>query len=152
MTCPECGSEQVAFRVPADLREYLPEETETAAICTVCLALDPGESAVEDPTTEGSTTGDSATEFEDSAAESPEFDQISVAFPGGDAGVVMALAVGLLDSLALYRSEISALLERVERAGTDPLLVLDRLETDPELDPHFDVDRRRTQAEQLLYG
>jgi hypothetical protein len=147
MTCPECGSEQVAFRVPADLRAYLPEETETAALCTVCLALDPGESATED-----STTGGSATESPDSVAESPDFGRISDAFPDGDAGVAMALAVGLFDSLALYRSEISALLERVERAGTDPLLVLDRLEADPELDPHFDVDRRRTQAEQLLYG
>ncbi|WP_135824918.1 DUF6276 family protein [Halorussus ruber] len=136
MTCPECGSEQVAFRVPADLREYLPEETESAAICTVCLALDPGESAVEDSATE----------------DSPDFGRLSDAFPGGDAGVAMALAVGLLDSLALYRSEIAALLERVERAGTDPLLVLDRLATDPELEPQFDVDRRRTQAEQLLYG
>ena len=144
MTCPECGSEQVAFRVPADLREYLPEETETAAICTVCLALDLGESALGD-----SVTDDSATES--SVAESPDFGRISDAFPGGDVGVAMALAVGLLDSLALYRSEISALLDRVERAGTDPLLVLDRLETDPKLDPHFDVDRRRTQAEQLLY-
>ncbi|WP_276299422.1 DUF6276 family protein [Halorussus lipolyticus] len=135
MPCPECTSEQVAFRVPAELQEYLPEETETAAICTVCLALVLGDASVAE-----------------SPPESPDFDRISDAFPGGDAGVAMALAVGLLDSLALYRSELAGLLERVERAGTDPLLVLDRLDADPELEPHFDVDRRRTQAEQLLYG
>lgn len=131
MTCPECNSEQVVFRVPADLREFLPEETEHVAICSSCLVLEPSESA---------------------AGESPDFGRISDSFPTGDAGVAMALAVGLLDSLALYRSEISALLERVEREGTDALLVLDRLGGDPELDTHFDVQRRRTQAEQLLYG
>jgi hypothetical protein len=131
MTCPECGSEQVTFEVPDDLREYLPEETEFAALCTHCLTLEPAESASEEP---------------------PDFGAVSDAFPGGETGVAMAMAVGLLDSLALYRSEIEALLERVERGGTDPLLVLDRLATDSKLDPAFDADRRRTQAEQLLYG
>jgi len=130
MTCPACGSEQLLLAVPADLREYLPEESERVAVCTHCLALEP---------------------TDDEPPESPDFARISDAFPGGDAGVAMALAVGLLDSLALYRSEIAALLERVERGGTDPLLVLDRLDADSELEPHFDVDRRRTQAEQLLY-
>ena len=121
----------MAFAVPADLREYLPEETAFAALCTRCLTLEPVESAPEGP---------------------PDFEAVGDAFPDGEAGAAMALAVGLLDSLALYRSEIAALLERVERGGTDPLLVLDRLATDPDVDPAFDVDRRRTQAEQLLYG
>ena len=131
MTCPECGSEQVVFEVPADLREYLPEETEFAALCTHCLTFEPTETEPSEP---------------------PEFEAVSDAFPDGETGVAMAVAVGLLDSLALYRSEIEALLERVERGGTDPLLVLDRLATDSGVDPAFDVDRRRTQAEQLLYG
>jgi hypothetical protein len=43
----------------------------------------------------------------------------------------MALVVGLLSSLAVYRQEISALLEVVERAGVDPLLVVDRLAIGP---------------------
>lgn len=131
MTCPECESEQLVVTVPADLREFLPEETEYAAICTHCLALEPTESA--------------------NATAEPDFEVISDAFPTGDAGVAMALAVGLLDSLALYRSEISTLLERVERGGTDPLLVLDRLAEDSAVEPQFEIDRRRTQAEQLLY-
>ncbi|MFC4448570.1 DUF6276 family protein [Halorussus aquaticus] len=130
MTCPDCGSERVTFGVPRDLREFLPEESASATLCTHCLRLDPTDAAPTDD---------------------PDFSAIGDAFPGGDAGVAMALAVGLLDSLALYRSEIADLLERVERGGTDPLLVLDRLAADPEIDPAFDLDRRRTQAEQLLY-
>ena len=136
MTCPDCGNERVVFRVPDDLREYLPEDTDYAAICTRCLRLDPAESSA------GVSSGD----------ETPAFAAISDSFPDGETGAAMALAVGLLDSLALYRSEISALLERVERGGTDPLLVLDRLASDPEVEPAFDLSRRRTQAEQLLYG
>ncbi|NEU58464.1 DUF6276 family protein [Halorussus sp. MSC15.2] len=130
MTCPDCGSERVTFGVPEDLRESLPEQSASATLCTHCLRLDPTDAATQDD---------------------PDFSAVSDAFPGGDAGVAMALAVGLLDSLALYRSEIADLLERVERGGTDPLLVLDRLAADPEIDPTFDPDRRRTQAEQLLY-
>jgi hypothetical protein len=64
--------------------------------------------------------------------------------------VPMALLVGLLSNLALYRSEISALLERVEREGTDPLLVLDRLAHDPDVQTDLDLAGRRRQLEQLL--
>ncbi|WP_435180648.1 DUF6276 family protein [Halorussus sp. AFM4] len=131
MTCPECGGEQVAFRVPADLREYLPETSAFAALCARCLRLEPADDAPDGE---------------------PDFARIGDAFPGGETGAAMALAVGLLDSLALYRGEIGALLERVERGGTDPLLVLDRLDAEPGVEPDFDLDRRRTQAEQLLYG
>lgn len=132
MPCLECGGDQVAFRVPPDLRESLPETAEAVAICTRCLALDP----VDDGSVPEGI---------------PDFSAVSDAFPDGDAGVAMALAVGLLDSLALYRSEVEALLARVEREGADPLLVLDRLAGDPDLAPGFDPDRRRTQVEQLLY-
>jgi hypothetical protein len=137
MTCPECGSEQVAFRVPPDLREYLPEETDAVAICTHCLTLVPESDAEPDV---------------DDRDETPDFSTIGDAFPTGEAGVAMALAVGLLDRLALYRSEIAALLERVERGGSDPLLVLDRLDADSGVEPNFDLARRRSQVEQLLYG
>lgn len=133
MTCPECGSEQLVLSVPTDLREFLPEERDVVAVCTHCLALDPDPDAASAP------------------GETPDFARISDAFPTGDAGVAMALAVGLLDSLALYRTELAALLERAERGGADPLLVLDRLGDDSGVEPHFDLDRRRTQVEQLLY-
>jgi len=131
MTCPNCGTERLAFVVPADLRGYLPDDAERVAICPRCLDLAPVEEAPE---------------------ELPDFAAISDVVPDGEAGAAMALAIGLLDSLALYRSEIAALLERVERAGTDPLLVVDRLATDPDVEPAFDLDGRRTQIEQLLYG
>jgi hypothetical protein len=120
----------LVLAVPADLREHLPEASERVAVCTRCLALEP---------------------TDEPPADDPDFGRISDAFPTGEAGAAMALAVGLLDSLALHRRELAALLERVERGGTDPLLLLDRLDADPELDTHFDVDRRRTQVEQLLY-
>lgn len=130
MSCPECGGDQLAFVVPTDLREYLPEDPERVAICTRCLTVEP--------------TADAPDEL-------PDFRSISDAFPTGEGGAAMALALGLLDSLALYRSEIGELLERVERAGADPLLVVDRLAADPDVALAFDVDRRRRQVEQLLY-
>lgn len=129
MDCPACGAPTVAFAVPADLREYLPGEDPGAALCTTCLHLHP----VTDP-----------------PADTPDFERVSDAFPDGEAAIPMALLVGLLDSLAQYRSEITALLERVERAGTDPFLVVDRLADDPGIDAAADLRRRRHQLEQLL--
>lgn len=132
MTCPECGAEQLAFPIPDDLRELLPEEPAAAAICTRCLSLEPADDAPD---------------------ELPDFTAISDAFPSNpETAVLLALAVGLLaDSLALYRSELATLLERTERAGVDPLLAIDRLAADPDLDPAFDWNRRQPQLEQLLY-
>jgi len=130
MNCPECGTETVVFTVDPDLREYLPGEETGAALCPRCLAVRP---ATDPP------TGD------------PDFSQLGDAFPSNvEAGVPMALLLGLLSSLALYREEIAALLERVERAGTDPLLVIDRLAGDPSIDSDVDLGRRRHQLEQLL--
>jgi len=130
MDCPECGSETVSFAVPADLRECLPGEERGAALCVSCLALRP----VADP-----------------PDELPDFDRVSDAFPSNaEAALPLALLVGLLDSLATNRSEIATLLERVERAGTDPLLALDRLAADPEIDAAVDLRTRRHQLEQLL--
>jgi len=120
----------LSFAVPDDLREYLPGEEPGAALCPRCLAVRPAG---------------------DPPAELPEFTTVSDAFPSTtDAAVPMALLVGLLPSLARYRSELSALLERVERAGTDPLLVLDRLADDPDVDADFDLRVRRRQLTQLL--
>lgn len=129
MHCPDCGADAVAFAVPADLREYLPEGTEGAALCAECLRVHPA----------------------DEPDGAPDFAAVSDAFPTSeDAAVPMALLVGLLSSLALYREEISALVARVEAAGADPLLVVDRLATDPTLSPAADLERRRHQLEQLL--
>lgn len=126
MSCPVCGEPSVAFDVPSDLREYAPEETERAGICTVCLRTFP----VDDPPA--------------------SFRDIVDAFPEGDGGVALALALGKLDSLALKRTAIVALCERAERAGVDPLLAVDRLAAAGNVEPHFDVDRRRHQLAQVL--
>lgn len=132
MTCSECGSEQLEFTVPEELREYLRGDSAHVALCTRCLTLDP---------------------VEDAPEELPDFTEISDAFPNKpETAAALALAVGLLaDSLTLHRAEIEALLERVEHAGTDPLLALDYLATDPDIEPAFDWERRQVQLEQLLY-
>ncbi|MEF8883270.1 MAG: DUF6276 family protein [Halapricum sp.] len=130
MGCPDCGGETLAFQVPGEFRPLLPGEESGVALCTRCLALHP------DP---------------DPPAELPNLQDASDAFPTDPgAAIPMALAVGLLESLALYRSEISELLAAVERAGSDPLLVLDRLARDPDLEPGVDLAGRRRQVEQLL--
>lgn len=130
MDCPECGHETLVFPVEPDLRAYLPGEEPGASLCSRCLAVRP------------------ATDPPDSL---PDFAPLGEAFPSNeDAAVPMALLLGLVSSLALYRDEISELLERVERAGTDPLLVLDRLADDPAIESEVDLARRRHQLEQLL--
>ncbi|WP_158058642.1 DUF6276 family protein [Halorussus halophilus] len=132
MSCSECGGEQLDFTVPEELREFLRGDSAHVALCTRCLTLDP---------------------IEDAPDDLPDFTTISDAFPNDDeTAATLALAVGLLaDSLTLHRAEIESLLERVERAGTDPLLAIDYLATDPNLEPAFDWERRQVQLEQLLY-
>jgi hypothetical protein len=82
--------------------------------------------------------------------ESPEFARLSQSFPTGREGIAMALLTGLLDSLATYHDEIEQLVETLERAGTDPLLVLGRLDRESDLDPEVPLDRRRHQLQQVL--
>jgi len=129
MDCPECGTAMVAFDVPAEYRTHLPTSAAHAALCPACLAFEPADSAPSDP----------------------RFDRVSDAFPTHAEGAVpLAVAVGLLDSLALHRDDIEALLAAAERAGVDPLLVLDRLAAQGAVRPRFDLDRRRHQLQQLL--
>jgi hypothetical protein len=127
MDCPDCGEETVAFAVPEDYRELAPGDDEALALCPTCLGLHP--------------TADADPE--------PDFARVGDAFPTGAAAIPMALALGSLDSLALHRSAIETLLERVERAGADPLLVLDRLAADPGVDARVDLDGRRRQVSQF---
>lgn len=130
MDCPDCGATALVFPVESAYRDYLPGDEPGAATCTRCLALHPAS---------------------DPPDESPDFGVISDAFPAGeDAAVPMALLLGLLASLAIYRQEIAALLEQVERAGVDPLLVVDRLADDPTVESAVDLRGRRRQLEQLL--
>lgn len=130
MDCPDCEAATIGFEIPPELREYVPGEEAAATLCTRCLTLHPAPDA--------------------EARADPDFTAISSAFPRDEEAIPMALVVGLLPSFALYRREIEALLERVERAGTDPLLVLDRLAAEPDTEPATELQRRRGHLEQLL--
>jgi len=130
MECPDCDATVLAFRVPPDQREYLPGDRPGAGICSRCLRMVP----VADP-----------------PEELPDFRAIDDAFPAeADAAIPMALAVGLLSSLAINRGEIAVLLSDVERAGVDPLLVVDRLAVSDDVETPIDLEGRRKQLEQLL--
>lgn len=128
MECPHCARSCVAFDVPEGLREYAPEGAEAAAICPSCLRTFPVEGG--DP--------------------NPEFTPVGDFFPADGAGIALALALSKLDSLALNRTAIETLLAEAEREGADVLLALDRLAAAGSVQPHFDLDRRRVQIEQLL--
>lgn len=130
MACPNCGAPRIAFLVPDDLRAHVPEEPPAVALCTTCLAMEPADPA--------------------GAAAEPDLSRISDALPDGEAATPLALALGQLDSLALYRGNIEALLERAERAGADPLLLIDRLDAQGSVQARADLARRRHQLEQLL--
>ncbi len=135
MECPTCASSMVAFGVPERYRDHLPRGSPVAAICPTCLTL-----AVPD-----GVVGEVEVPPE------PAFDRVGQAFPTDEAAAVpMAIAIGLLDSLALNRRAIEELLEAVEAEGTDPLLVLDRLDAQGGTQPAIDLERRRHQVRQLL--
>ncbi len=130
MNCQECASPTEPFAVPHAFEEHVPGSESTVAICTRCLSLQP---------------------TEETPSEETDFDRVSDAFPSNTEGAIaFALLLGLLENLALYRAEITDLLEAVERSGTDPLLALDRLAADPEIDTELDLSGRRRQLEQLL--
>jgi len=128
MPCPACGGDLVAFAVPADLREHAPESSAHATLCSRCLRVHPADEGPANPT----------------------FDAVHESFPSGEAGAAFALALGLLDSLALRRDAIDDCCAYAERAGADVLLTLDRLADADGLDPHFDIERRRHQLAEML--
>jgi hypothetical protein len=134
MDCPDCESPTVVFAA-GEYADTLPgdggyDEAAGVALCTRCLTLHP---ATEQP------------------GDAPDFQRVSSAFPTSPAAAVpLALLVGLLGSLALYRAEITDLFGAAERAGTDPLLALDRLAADESVEAAVDLSGRRRQLEQLL--
>jgi hypothetical protein len=88
---------------------------------------------------------------EDAIETPPDLTRVSAELPEDtEAGVPMAVLVGLLDSLALHRAAITTLYEQVERAGADPLLVLDRLARDQTIETEIDLAGRRRHLEQLI--
>jgi hypothetical protein len=129
MPCQDCGAETVTFAVPESLREHVPEDTPAVAVCTTCLAR----AAVHEV-----------------PADEPDFGRIHADFPTGPGAAPAALAVSLLDSLALYRADIEALVAAAEAEGVDVLLLVDRLAASGAIDTDTDLERRRHQLEQFL--
>jgi len=130
MSCPNCGGDELAFRVPDSVRDHLPDDRAGATLCDTCLRVSPSDSAPD---------------------AYPDFSTVSDAFPeDGETGAVLACLLALLDRLVLHREDADAVAGIAERRGVDVLLFLDRLASDPELDPELDVTRRREQLEQLI--
>jgi hypothetical protein len=131
-TDPDSDPEPLLLAVPEDLRRVAPDG---AAV----VAFDPRTLAVE------------ATDRP--ADPDPVFERVHPSFPDGRAGVAAALLCRALASLALRREAATTLVDAVEAAGGDPLLLLDRLADaadEGRLDPAFDVDRRRRQLIEFL--
>lgn len=130
MPCPNCGAAMLEFPVEPAVRDRLPEDRPGASICRRCLTVRP----VDDP-----------------PSDYPDFRTIDEAFPtAGSDAAVLASILALVDSPALYRQEIDALASIAERRGIDVMLFLDRIARNESLEIAFDLDRRRSQLEQIL--
>lgn len=130
MECMACSAEAIAFGVPSNLAAFAPDGPAAAALCPTCLTLTPVDDAP--------------------SPDQADFSRVIEAFPEGEAGAAMALAVGLLvDSLVLNRDAIEALFEAVSDAGEDPWLVLERLHVAGSVQPDADLEKARHQLEQL---
>jgi hypothetical protein len=143
--CPACDTQLVTVAVPEDLREFAPDESATAGICPECLTVTATDS--------GSTaagTADSTAASDGTADSNPDFGRIVDTFPDGEAGVALALLIGKLPSLAVEKDAVSALRDRAEAAGADVVLTLDRLVGATKVDPHFSLERKVVQMEQLV--
>jgi hypothetical protein len=128
--CQTCDAPTVSFRVPDALADHTPDGEPAAAVCTACLRLGPA-----DPT---------------AAEPDPSFDRLLADFPAGEGGAALALAAGLLGSLALNRAAVVDCCEHAEAAGVDVLVTLDRLDRAGRIDPHYDLSRRRHQLADFL--
>jgi hypothetical protein len=138
--CPHCDADTVAFVVPPALREHAPADA--AAICTRCLrVVAASEARVGDDAAEAGVGDDAAeTGVTNAVPDGPDLSAVDPAFPSGEAGVALALCCGKLESFALNRAAIEALIGHAERAGADAFAFFDRLDA-PEA--AFDLDRRR---------
>ena len=115
--------------MPSALRDHAPADA--AAICTRCLRVVPADEAG----------------LGDDVSTDPDLSAVDPAFPSGEAGVALALCCGKLESFALNRASIEALVDHAERSGADAFAFFDRLDA-PEA--AFDLDRRRAALLDLL--
>jgi len=130
MPCPRCDAALVAFAVPPAIREHAPAET--TAICTRCLRTFAADGSDEGVDLDGDDGDATAADLDLSA--------VDPAFPDGEAGAALALVCGHLESFALNRASIEALVEHAELSGADAFAFFERLDA---ADAAFDLDRRR---------
>lgn len=129
-SCSRCNADAVAIAIPDDLVDVAPVDTASATVCRVCLTLDP---------------------LDEVPADTESIRTVSEAFPDDrEAAAGIAILVALLESLALNRAAIEGVIDHLEAAGIDALLVISRLRDDPDVRPAVDLDRRLHQLEQLL--
>jgi len=125
--CERCEIERGTVSVPADLSAYASKPA--ISYCPRCLAVEPID-AVD--------------------ADGPSMTAIHPRFPDGTNGIGLLLVLGKLESLALNRQEIETLCGYLESNGLDLFLTVERLIEDPDIDPQIDLERRRTQLEEIL--
>jgi hypothetical protein len=144
------------FPVSEPLREYTPASAARAAICPRCLRLasaEPTATDSVDATTAEPTTTDGADATVAESADDPSdatFERVDRSIPAGEGGIAVAVLLGLLPSLTLERDAVTAVRDHAERASVDVTLTLERLRDADGVAPHFDLDRRIVQMEQLL--
>ena len=132
--CPSCDRALTRVSVSSGLREFAPAGAAVVGSCPRCLR----------------TVALPDEELEDGGGALRGGSDLPTAVPGGDGGAALLLAFGYLDSVALNRPEIEALLGHAERAGADAFLTLDRLAADESIDAHADLARRRRQLETMV--
>ena len=139
-SCPRCDGARIRVVVPDEIRDQA--AASMLACCVRCLAADPVES--ED------ARGEPAESTANDATAEPSVERIHRRFPTGEGGVGLIVLLQQLDSLALNRPAIESVVGYLETQGVDLFLALDRLLDAPDVDPYFDLARRRDQLAQLL--
>lgn len=130
ISCSRCNADAIAFTVPPALREVAPVETDAATCCRVCLTIDP---------------------LDERPADGPSLSVVTDALDrDAETAAAVVVLIGLLESLALHRRDIQAVVDYLEAEGVDALLVLEEVAADPTLTPAVDLDRRLHQLQQLL--
>lgn len=130
MKCSNCGAELISFIIPEELHEYAPNNRSYSAVCQHCLQIE---------------------SIQNRPKKTPIFNIISDEIPKNpEVAILIVLLVNLLSSIALNKDKILALIEQIEQKGVDPILILNRLAADPQINPKIDLNRRRSQLLQII--
>lgn len=130
--CSVCDGPTIAHTLPEALQGHLEDDPDIVSMCEQCLRVAAAGCRSVDPTWDPAETS-------------------GVLPADPDAAIGLGVLVTLLESLAINRSGIEAVVGYLEEEhGVDPLLALDRIATAPLLKPNIDVRGRRDQLAQML--